>query len=95
MAAVEIDVKHLAYLARLTLTPEEEHKFGAQLAQVLEYVEKLKQLDVSNVEPTAHATPLKNVTRPDRACPSLAHEQAMRNAPNQADGLFIVPKIVE
>ncbi len=95
MAAVEIDVKHVAHLARLSLTAEEEKKFAVQLGQVLAYVEKLKQLDVSNVEPTAHAAPLTNVTRPDQVHHSLPHEEAMRNAPNQTNGLFIVPKIVE
>jgi aspartyl-tRNA(Asn)/glutamyl-tRNA(Gln) amidotransferase subunit C len=95
MAAVEIDVKYVAHLARLQLSPEEERKFGEQLGQVLGYVEKLKALDVSNVEPTAHATPLVNVVRPDEVRPSLPHEDAMRNAPAQAGGLFIVPKIVE
>lgn len=95
MAAVEIDVKYVAHLARLQLTPEEEQKIGEQLSQVLGYVEKLKELDVSNVEPTAHAMSLVNVVRPDEVRPSLPHEDAMRNAPAQASGLFIVPKIVE
>jgi aspartyl-tRNA(Asn)/glutamyl-tRNA(Gln) amidotransferase subunit C len=95
MAAVEIDVKYVAHLARLQLSSEEERKFGEQLGQVLGYVEKLKELDVSNVEPTAHAMPLVNVIRRDDVHPSLPHEDAMRNAPAQANGLFIVPKIVE
>jgi aspartyl-tRNA(Asn)/glutamyl-tRNA(Gln) amidotransferase subunit C len=95
MASVEIDVKYVAHLARVVLTPEEEQKFGAQLGNILGYIEKLKELDVSNVEPMAHAVPLVNVTRPDKICPSLPHEEAMRNAPAQANGLFIVPKIVE
>ena len=95
MAAVEIDVKYVAHLARLHLTPDEEKKFGEQLGQVLGYVEKLKGLDVSNVEPTAHAMPLVNVTRPDEIRPSIPHEDALRNAPAKASGLFIVPKIVE
>ncbi|MCS7338493.1 MAG: Asp-tRNA(Asn)/Glu-tRNA(Gln) amidotransferase subunit GatC, partial [Verrucomicrobiae bacterium] len=81
MAAVEIDVKHVAHLARLELTPQEEQKFGAQLCEVLAYVEKLRQLDVSGVEPTAHATPMTNVTRPDHVYASLPHDEAMRNAP--------------
>ena len=95
MAGVEIDVKYVAHLARLQLTPAEEQKFSEQLGQVLGYVEKLQELDVSNVEPTAHAMPLVNVTRPDEIRPSLPHKDAMRNAPAQANGLFIVPKIVE
>ena len=95
MSATEIDVKYVAHLARLALTPEEEQKLGAQLGQILGYIEKLKELDVTNVEPTAHAVPLLNVTRPDEVRPSVSHAEAMRNAPAQANGLFIVPKIVE
>jgi len=91
----EIDVKYVAHLARLALTPEEEQKIGAQLGSVLAYIEKLKEVDVSGVEPTAHAFPLVNVTRPDEARPSMPHEDALHNAPAQANGLFIVPKIVE
>jgi aspartyl-tRNA(Asn)/glutamyl-tRNA(Gln) amidotransferase subunit C len=95
MAAVEIDVKYVAHLARLALTPEEEKTIGAQLGNVLGYIEKLKEVDVSGVEPTAHAFPLVNVTRPDEVRPSLSHEDALRNAPATANGLFIVPKILE
>jgi aspartyl-tRNA(Asn)/glutamyl-tRNA(Gln) amidotransferase subunit C len=95
MPAVEIDVKDVAHLARLELTPEEEQRIGAQLGQVLDYVEKLKELDVSRVEPMAHAVPLLNVVRPDQVRPSLGHDDALRNAPARSNGLFIVPKIVE
>ena len=95
MSAVHVDVKHVAHLARLALTPEEEQKFGDQLGHILEHIEKLKELDVSNVEPTAHAVPLVNVTRADEVRASLPHDEALRNAPAQANGLFIVPKIVE
>jgi aspartyl-tRNA(Asn)/glutamyl-tRNA(Gln) amidotransferase subunit C len=95
MAAPEIDIKYVAHLARLSLTPEEEQKIGAQLGNVLGYIEKLKEVDVSNVEPTAHAFPLVNVTRPDELRPSLTNEEALSNAPATANGLFMVPKIVE
>ena len=95
MAAVDIHLKEVAHLARLELSAEEEQKLGAQLGSILTYIEKLKEVDVSNVEPTAHAFPLVNVTRPDEVRPSLPHEDAMRNAPAQVNGLFIVPKIVE
>jgi aspartyl-tRNA(Asn)/glutamyl-tRNA(Gln) amidotransferase subunit C len=95
MAGPNIDIKYVAHLARLALTPEEEQKIGSQLGDVLSYIEKLKEVDVSNVEPTAHAFPLVNVTRPDELRPSLANEEALRNAPATANGLFIVPKIVE
>ena len=95
MSAGQIDVKYVAHLARLALTPEEEKKFGDQLGHILEHIEKLKELDVTNVEPTAHAVPLVNVTRADEVRPSLSHEDALRNAPARANGLFMVPKIVE
>jgi aspartyl-tRNA(Asn)/glutamyl-tRNA(Gln) amidotransferase subunit C len=95
MGTSEFDVKYVARLARLSLTPEEEKKLGVQLHNILGYIEKLKQLDVSNVEPTAHAVPMVNVTRSDEVLPSLSNDEALRNAPAKAGGLFIVPKIVE
>ena len=95
MAAPEIDIKYVAHLARLHLTPDEEKKLGAQLGGILGYIEKLKELDVTGVEPTAHAVPMVNITRADEIRPSLPHDDALRNAPKQANGLFIVPKIVE
>jgi aspartyl-tRNA(Asn)/glutamyl-tRNA(Gln) amidotransferase subunit C len=90
-----IDVKYVAHLARLALSPDEEQKLGAQLGNILGYIEKLKEADVAGVEPTAHAFPLVNVMRPDETRPSLPNEEALRNAPAKANGLFIVPKIVE
>lgn len=95
MAAVDIDVKYVAHLARLSLSPEEARKFGAQLAEVLGYIEKLKKVDVTGIEPTAHAFPLTNITRPDEVRPSMDQQEAMRNAPAKANGLFMVPKILE
>ena len=95
MAQPEIDVRYVAHLARLALTPEEEKTIGAQLSDVLGYIEKLKEVDVTGIEPTAHPFPLINVTRPDEIRPCLDHEAALKNAPAQANGLFIVPKIVE
>ena len=95
MAAAEINVQYVAHLARLALTPDEEKKLSAQLGGILGYIEKLRELDVTGVEPTAHAVPLVHVTRADEVRPSLSHEDALRNAPRQAGGLFLVPKIVE
>jgi aspartyl-tRNA(Asn)/glutamyl-tRNA(Gln) amidotransferase subunit C len=91
----DFDIKYVAHLARIALTPEEEQKFGAQLTHILGYVEKLNQLEVGNVEPMAHAVPLANVFRPDEIRPSLSNEEALRNAPAKANGLFLTPKIVE
>jgi len=90
-----IDVAHVAHLARLALTPDEERQMSAQLERVLQYIEQLKKVDVSGVEATAHAFPLVNVTRSDEVRPSLPRKDAMRNAPAASNGLFIVPKIVE
>lgn len=95
MAASDFDVKYVAHLARIQLSPEEEQKLGAQLGDILGFMEKLKTLEVSQVEPTAHAVPTVNVTRADELRPSLPHEDALRNAPAKANGLFLVPKIVE
>lgn len=95
MASAEIDIKYVAHLARVALIPEEEKKLAVQLGGILGYIEKLKELDVTGVEPTAHAVPLVNITRADEIRPSLPHEDALRNAPRQANGLFIVPKVVE
>jgi aspartyl-tRNA(Asn)/glutamyl-tRNA(Gln) amidotransferase subunit C len=91
----DFDVKYVAHLARIALTPDEQEKFGAQISNILGYIEKLNQLDVGQIEPTAHAVPLVNVFRPDEVRPSLSNEEALRNAPASANGLFMVPKIVE
>jgi len=95
MSATDINVKYVAHLARLGLTLEEELKMAAHLGGILGYTEKLQELDVTNVEPTAHAVPMVNVMRADEVRPSLSHAAAMANAPAQANGLFMVPKIVE
>ena len=95
MAATDLDIKYVAHLARLNLSPAEEQKLSAQLGNILGYIEKLKEVEVSGVEPTAHPLPLVNVTRPDEVRPSLSNEEALANAPAKAGGLFIVPKIVE
>jgi len=91
----DFDVRYTAGLARLNLSDEEIARFQAQLNQVLEYVDKLKQVDVSGVEPTAHANPVFDVMRTDVPAPGFTREEALSNAPRQANGLFIVPKVIE
>jgi len=93
--AGDFDVKYVAHLARIGLAPDEQEKFGAQLSNILGYIEKLNQLDVSGIEPTAHAVPLVNVFRADEVRASMPTAEALRNAPATANGLFLVPKIVE
>ena len=95
MANEDLDVQYVAKLARLTLTPEEARVFQAQLGDVLEYAAKLRDVDVSDVETSAHASPIFNVFREDEPRDWFTAEEALSNAPRQANGLFIVPKVVE
>jgi aspartyl-tRNA(Asn)/glutamyl-tRNA(Gln) amidotransferase subunit C len=91
----DLDVAYVARLARINLTEEEANAFQKQLDGVLKYVEKLRQADVSHVEAAAHALPIFNVFREDAPRDWFAAEQALSNAPRKANGLFIVPKVVE
>ena len=95
MSDSEFDIKYVANLARIALTPEEEARLGSQLGDILGYVKNLEELDVSDVEPMAPAVPLDNVLRADEVQPSITNEEALANAPKKANGLFVVPKIVE
>jgi aspartyl-tRNA(Asn)/glutamyl-tRNA(Gln) amidotransferase subunit C len=95
MSVADFNIQYVSKLARIHLTEEEEKQLGGQLHQILNYIAQLQELDVTHVEPTAHAFPLENVARPDVVQPSLSHDDALRNAPSHANGLFLVPKIVE
>ena len=89
------EVEHVARLARLVLTDDERTRYTGQLNEILAYVEKLKELDVDGVVPTAHAIPLENVFRPDRVHPSFEREDMLANAPERSEGFFKVPRILE
>ena len=89
------DVRYTTQLARLHLNEAEIAKFQAQLSQVLAYVEKLEKVDVSGVEPMAHANPVFNVFREDVPRDWFAPQDALANAPRSANQLFIVPKVIE
>ncbi len=93
--STELNIDRIAHLARIALTPEEKAQFSAQLGNVLSYVEQLKKVDVSGVEPTAHAFPLYNVWGEDIPQPGLPVEVALKNAPAQRDHMIVVPKVVE
>ena len=95
MADQNLDVNYVAKLARLRLTAEEAELFQEQLGHVLEYADKLREVDVSAVEATAHAAPVYDVVREDEAHPWLTAEEALSNAPRQANDLFLVTKVVE
>lgn len=88
------EIEHIALLARLELTEVEKEKHTEQLNITLEYVNKLNQLDTSNVQPTAYVLPLQNVYREDKVTASLSQEEALNNAPLAEDGFFKVPKLV-
>ena len=88
------DVEHIAELARLEFSQEEKEKFTHQLNDILKYVEKLNELDTTNVEPLSHVIDLKNVFREDEVVPSLPTEEALKNAPAKKDTLFKVPKVI-
>ena len=89
------DVEHVARLARLEITETEKQAFSQQLSDILTYVEKLNALKTEGVEPTATVLGQTNVFREDKSRPSLPVEKALANAPEQADGFFVVPKIIE
>lgn len=91
----KIDVAYVAGLARLELTPEEEHTFQQQLEMIVGYVEKIAGLDVSGIEPTLHGQTRVNVFREDVVVPSLPRECFLANAPERAGFDFKLPKIVE
>jgi len=94
-APTDLNIDHVAHLARLALTPEEKAKFATQLGDVLAYIEQLKKVDVTGVEPTAHAFPVYNVWADDVAQPGLPVEAALKNAPVQRNNMIVVPKVVE
>ena len=94
-SAPDLNIDHVAKLARLALTPEEKSVFAQQLGNVLHHIEQLNKVDVSGIEPTAHAFAVSNVWQDDIARPGLPVDQALRNAPAQRDHMIVVPKVVE
>jgi aspartyl-tRNA(Asn)/glutamyl-tRNA(Gln) amidotransferase subunit C len=89
------DVAYVAGLARLEFTEEEQKDLAVQLNNVLDYAEKLNELDTTDVAPTEHAIPIKNVFRKDEVKPSLDREVALSNAPESEMGCFKVPNVIE
>ncbi len=91
---VDIDVDHVAWLARLELTEEERERFGKQLRQILEHAAAVSSVDTSEVPPTSHPLPLAGVLREDLVTPSLSQEEALSNAPLAEGGYFAIPRII-
>ncbi|RJE82619.1 Asp-tRNA(Asn)/Glu-tRNA(Gln) amidotransferase subunit GatC [Paenibacillus sp. 1011MAR3C5] len=89
------DVEHVANLARLDLSDAEKAQFTEQLNAILKYAEKLNELDTEGVEPTSHVLPITNVMRDDVKKESLPIEKVLLNAPDEEDGQFKVPAVLE
>lgn len=95
MESPDIDVAYIARLAKLDLTPQETERFSADLSQILGYVAQLEKWDTSEVEPMCHPIPMFDSVRIDKPAESLSNEAAVFNAPEEEDGQFRVPKVVE
>jgi aspartyl-tRNA(Asn)/glutamyl-tRNA(Gln) amidotransferase subunit C len=89
----EDDVRYVARLARLRIEPDEATRMTGELAKILAHVDKMSELDLSDVPPTAHVLDVANVTRDDRERPSLPRADALRNAPAVSDDCFRVPRM--
>lgn len=89
------DVEHVARLARLELTAEEKKLFAGQMAAILGYAEKLKELNTDGILPTSHAVPMENAFREDQARPSIGVDKALANAPDKVESFYRVPKVIE
>ncbi len=94
-SAPKLDIQYVANLARLELSDDEIATFEPKLKNILGYMKKLDEVDVSDIEPTAHANPVLNVMREDTSRPSLSQEQALANAPKANLDQFVVAKVVE
>lgn len=95
MKVTKDTIEHVANLARLNLNEEEKEKLTLDMENIISYVDKLNQFDTSDVKPTDHVIPIKNVFREDKVDPSYPRDMMLANAPSEEDGCFKVPKIVE
>ena len=89
------EVEHVARLARLELSEAEKERLRSQLDAILTYIDKLRQLDTDNVEPTSQAIPMVNVMREDEVRPCLPREAMLANAPEREGDFVRVPRIIE
>lgn len=94
MAITEREVRHVAMLARLALTDEQVQHLARDLSSILSHIDEIRALDLADVEPTAHAFPVRNVMRRDEVRSVLPRDLALINAPEARDGAFVIPRIV-
>jgi aspartyl-tRNA(Asn)/glutamyl-tRNA(Gln) amidotransferase subunit C len=95
MALTPQTVKYVAELSRIELSDQELEKLSKQLESILTFIDQLKLLDVSSIQPTSHILPVNNVLREDQPRDSLPIEKVLANAPKKKDNFFIVPKVIE
>lgn len=95
MAITIEQVEHIARLARLEFSDAEKETLSVELSQILQYMEKLNELDTEGVEPLSHPTELVNIMRLDEAKPSFTPEEALKNAPEKQNSFFKVPKVIK
>ncbi len=95
MKITKEEIEHIALLARVSLSAKEKDLFGLQLSSILDYMDKLNELDTRDVEPTSHVLPLSNVMREDMPVPSIPREESLANAPSHTEKFYRVPKIIE
>ena len=88
-------VDYIAHLARIELTDDERKLYRVQLESILDYIDKLNELDTSGIEPMIHTLRITNVFRADAVKPSLPTDQALRNAPNRTEDSYKVPAVIE
>jgi aspartyl-tRNA(Asn)/glutamyl-tRNA(Gln) amidotransferase subunit C len=92
---MNMDIEKVARLARLELSMAEKETFQSQMDQILTYMEQLSRVDTTGVEPTSHAIPVYNAFREDETKPSFPREEVMAIAPEEEEGYFKVPRIIE
>jgi len=89
-----MDIDYIARLARINLNDKEREIYSQQMKRIIEYINKLNELDTSDIPPTSHVLPIKNVFREDIHKASMPREEALKNAPDVRDGFYRVPRII-
>ena len=95
MKVEQKEVEHVAMLARIELDPEEAESYSEQLSAILDFFDRLKEVDTQGSPPTSHVLDLVNALRPDERTPSLDVNEALKNAPDREDRFYRVPKILD
>lgn len=95
MAISKETVKYVAHLGRIELSNKELEKLFPQLQDILDFIDKLKKIDIKDIKPTSHILPIKNILREDQPGESLASQKVLMNAPQQEANSFAVPKVIE